>query len=92
MKTQILMVLAGAILGLTTATWAVDTAPANLGDDVARLGDGVRDSLAGQSGGFHLRTPKYREDNVVVRLRWTNEHWRHDHWAELIDENGNVKS
>ena len=86
MRTWILMLCGVSILCLAPAVWAVDTAPANLGDDVARLTDAGGDPLAGC---WRLGKAKYnRKHEVVVRL--TGLHEGHNHWVNLIDKNGNV--
>ena len=86
MRTWILMLCGVSILCLAPAVWAVDTAPANLGDDVARLTDAGEDPLAGC---WQIRKAKYRRGGVV-KVKVAVLHKGHNHWLKLIDNDGKV--
>ena len=86
MRTWILMLCGVSIFCLASAVWAVDTAPANLGDDVAALPDSGGNPLAGC---WHLKKHKYKKGGVV-KVKVGKLHRGHDHWLELIDKDGKV--
>ena len=85
MRTWILTLCGVSILCLAPAVWAADTAPADLGDDVAALPDAGGSPLAGC---WQLKTPKYKKVGVKVKLK--HLHRGHLHWLKLIDKDGNV--
>ena len=86
MRTWILMLCGVSISCLAPSVGAVDSAPANLGDGVARSADAGGNSLAGC---WHVEKVKYnRKHEVVVPLRGL--HKDHNHWVNLIDKKGNV--
>ena len=90
MKTWILMLCGVSILCLTPAVRAVDTAPPDLGNDVARLTDAGGDSQGGQSGWrWRLKRQVYRRGGVV-KVKVGPFHKGHDHWLRLIDKDGKV--
>ena len=85
MRTWILMLCAVSILCLAPAVWAADTAPADLGDDVARLTDAGGNPLAGC---WRLKKAKYKRDRVLVKV--SGFPINHNHWVKLIDKDGKV--
>ena len=87
MRSWILMWCGVSVSCLAPAVWAVDRTPANLGNDIDRVADGVQDPPAGPSGCWHIHKRKYKKDGVVVKLDPPNDH---NHWVELIDKKGNM--
>ena len=86
MRTWILALCGVSILCLEPAVWTADTAPADLGDDVARLTDRGGDSLAGC---WRIKKAKYKKGGVV-KVKVGKLHKGHDHWLKLIDKDGKV--